>query len=99
MENFSKDEIIDLLKDDSQNDQLFSLADKIRKEYTGDKVHLRKSGVYFDDYIQNIRPITPKEDCEHLLTDLEKICGERVKKLNPETMYYYNVALLKILNH
>ena len=41
MENFSKDEIIDLLKDDSQNDQLFSLADKIRKEYTGDKVHLR----------------------------------------------------------
>lgn len=58
----------------------------------GDKVHLRKSGVYFDDYIQNIRPITPKEDCEHLLTDLEKICGERVKKLNPETMYYYNLA-------
>lgn len=58
----------------------------------GDKVHLRKSGVYFDDFIQNIRPITPKEDCEHLLTDLEKICGERVKKLNPETMYYYNLA-------
>ncbi len=41
LENFSKKEIIDLLKDDSQNDWLFSLADKVRKEYTGDEVHLR----------------------------------------------------------
>ena len=39
--NFSKNEIIDLLKDDSQNDWLFSLADKTRKEYVGDEVHLR----------------------------------------------------------
>ena len=41
MENFSKKEIIDILKDDSQNDWLFSLADKTRKEYVGDEVHLR----------------------------------------------------------
>lgn len=41
MEDFSKKEIIDLLKDDSQNEWLFSLADKIRKEYVGDEVHLR----------------------------------------------------------
>ena len=34
-----------------------------------------------------------------IYADLEKICNERVKKLNPETMYYYNVALLKNLNH
>lgn len=38
---FSKKEIIEILKDDSQNDWLFSLADKTRKEYVGDKVHLR----------------------------------------------------------
>ena len=41
MKNFSKKEIIDILKDDSQNDWLFSLADKIRKEYVGDEIHLR----------------------------------------------------------
>lgn len=41
MENFSKQEIIDILSDDNRNDWLFSLADKIRKEYVGDEVHLR----------------------------------------------------------
>lgn len=41
MENFSKNEIIDILKDNSQNEWLFSLADKIRKENVGDEVHLR----------------------------------------------------------
>lgn len=41
MENFSRNEIIDILKDDSQNDWLFSLADKTRHEYVGDAVHLR----------------------------------------------------------
>lgn len=34
-------DIVDILKDDSQNEQLFSLADKIRKEFVGDEVHLR----------------------------------------------------------
>ena len=38
---FSKSEIINLLKDESQNDWLFSYADKIRQKYVGDKVHLR----------------------------------------------------------
>ena len=38
---FTKEEIVDILKDDSQNDRLFSLADKKRKECVGDEVHLR----------------------------------------------------------
>ena len=41
MEDFSKQEIIEILKDDSKNDWLFSYADKIRKDYVGDEVHLR----------------------------------------------------------
>jgi biotin synthase len=41
MENLSKKEIIEILKDDSQNSWLFSYADKIRKENVGDEVHLR----------------------------------------------------------
>ena len=41
MENLSRNEIINILKDDSQNDWLFSLADKTRHEYVGDAVHLR----------------------------------------------------------
>ena len=41
MDFLSKKEIINILKDDSQNDWLFSYADKTRKEYVGDKVHLR----------------------------------------------------------
>lgn len=38
---FSRNEIIDILKDDSQNEWLFNLADKTRKDYVGDDVHLR----------------------------------------------------------
>lgn len=41
MDDFSKNEVIEILKDNSQNDWLFSLADKIRKENVGDEVHLR----------------------------------------------------------
>ncbi len=41
MEEFTREKIIEILKDDSQNDWLFSLADKVRKEYVGDEVHLR----------------------------------------------------------
>lgn len=41
MDDFSKNEVIEFLKDNSQNDWLFSLADKIRKENVGDEVHLR----------------------------------------------------------
>ena len=41
MNEFSRNDIIEILKDDSNNDWLFSLADKTRKEYVGDEVHLR----------------------------------------------------------
>ena len=41
MNEFSKNDIIEILKDDSKNDWLFSIADKTRKEYVGDEVHLR----------------------------------------------------------
>ena len=37
----SKQDIIDILKDDSINEQLFSYADNVRKKYVGDAVHLR----------------------------------------------------------
>lgn len=41
MDKFSKKEIIDILKDESQNEWLFSLADNVRKNYVGDEIHLR----------------------------------------------------------
>ena len=41
MEIDTKQDIIDILKDDSINEQLFSYADNVRKKYTGDDVHLR----------------------------------------------------------
>ena len=41
MTDFTKKEIVDILKDDTQNDWLFSFADKVRKENVGDEVHLR----------------------------------------------------------
>ncbi len=41
MVDFSKQEIIDILQDNSKNEWLFSLADKVRKENVGEDVHLR----------------------------------------------------------
>lgn len=41
MNEFSRNDIIEILKDDSNNDWLFSLADQTREEYVGDEVHLR----------------------------------------------------------
>lgn len=41
MAEFTQKEIVDILKDDSQNEWLFSLADKVRRENVGDEVHLR----------------------------------------------------------
>lgn len=38
---FTREEIIEILKDDTKNEWLFSLADKVRKENVGDAVHLR----------------------------------------------------------
>lgn len=40
-EVFTREEIIEILKDDTKNEWLFSLADKVRKENVGDSVHLR----------------------------------------------------------
>lgn len=39
--NLSKEELVILLKDNSINEELFSAADRVRKEYVGDEVHLR----------------------------------------------------------
>lgn len=39
--NLSKNEIIDLLNDEENQDLLFKQADEIRKQYVGDDVHLR----------------------------------------------------------
>lgn len=39
--NFSKQEIIEILRDDSKNEWLFSFADRVRRENVGDEVHLR----------------------------------------------------------
>lgn len=38
---FSKKELIEILKDDTQNDWLFKEADRVRKVNVGDEVHLR----------------------------------------------------------
>ena len=41
MNNYSKRELTDILKDESINEELFSYADKIREDYVGNEVHLR----------------------------------------------------------
>lgn len=38
---FTRKEILEILKDNTKNEWLFSLADKVRKENVGDSVHLR----------------------------------------------------------
>ena len=38
---YSKSELIEILKDDKNNEQLFKQADNVRKEHVGDEVHLR----------------------------------------------------------
>ncbi|MBR1907502.1 [bacterium] len=41
MNNLTKSEIINILKDNTQDEQLFKTADEIRKKNVGNKVHLR----------------------------------------------------------
>ena len=41
MSEFSRNEIIEILKDNSQDELIFSMADEIRKNFVGDEVHLR----------------------------------------------------------
>lgn len=38
---FSKNEIIDILQDETKNEWLFKLADEYRHKYVGDEIHLR----------------------------------------------------------
>jgi biotin synthase len=38
---FDREELISILRDDSRNEWLFSLADKIREKHVGNEVHLR----------------------------------------------------------
>ena len=39
--NLTKSEILEVLKDDNCNEELFKAADRVRKKYVGDEVHLR----------------------------------------------------------
>ncbi|WP_097027951.1 [FeFe] hydrogenase H-cluster radical SAM maturase HydE [Clostridium peptidivorans] len=39
--DLSKEELVILLKDDSIDEELFNAADRVRKKYVGDQVHLR----------------------------------------------------------
>ena len=41
LNNLTKKEIVDLLKDDSQTQWIFDTADGVRKQYVGDNIHLR----------------------------------------------------------
>lgn len=41
MTEFTRKDIIEILKDDTKNDWLFSYADEVRKKYVGDEIHLR----------------------------------------------------------
>lgn len=39
--NLSKEELVEILKNSQYNDELFKAADRVRKSYVGDEVHLR----------------------------------------------------------
>lgn len=39
--DYTKNDLIQILSDNSQNEWLFQTADKIRKDYVGDEIHLR----------------------------------------------------------
>ena len=49
---FSKSELIELLKDNSCNDEIFALADKTRKDFVGDDIHLRAL-IEFSNFCKN----------------------------------------------
>ena len=77
--NFSKQEIIDILKDDSKNEWLFSLADKVRRENVGDEVHLRGL-VEFSNIC--------KRTCKYCGLRCENKNIERYR-IKPEDIVYY----------
>lgn len=77
--NFFKQEIIDILKDDSKNEWLFSLADKVRRENVGDEVHLRGL-VEFSNIC--------KRTCKYCGLRCENKNIERYR-IKPEDIVYY----------
>mgnify|MGYP006917399134 CR=1 FL=1 len=58
----------------------------------GEKVTLRKSGIYFEDNLSKLREITSFEDAKELLINLESICNNKVETLSDDTTYYYKLA-------
>ena len=52
MQISSKKDIIEILKDDNINEELFSYADSVRKKYVGDEIHLRGL-IEFSNYCKN----------------------------------------------
>ena len=52
MQISSKKDIIEIFKDDSINEELFSYADSVRKKYVGDEIHLRGL-IEFSNYCKN----------------------------------------------
>ena len=52
MQISSKKDIIEILKDDSINEELFSYADSVRKKYVGGEIHLRGL-IEFSNYCKN----------------------------------------------
>ncbi len=77
--NFSKSELIDILNDDTRNDWLFSLADKTRKEFVGDEVHLRGL-IEFSNIC--------KSQCKYCGLRSENKNIERYR-ISPEDIIYY----------
>lgn len=49
---YTKSDIVELLKNNDRNDELFALADKTRKENVGDEVHLRGL-IEFSNFCKN----------------------------------------------
>lgn len=41
LHNLSKNELVEILQNDSYNEELFKAADKVRRQYVGDAIHLR----------------------------------------------------------
>ncbi len=84
MNDFTKNEIIGILKDDSQNDWLFPLADKIRKENKGDEVHLRGL-IEFSNIC--------KSQCKYCGLRCENKAIERYRIKPEDIIFYANKAV------
>lgn len=107
---FNKEQITDILKDDSQNEWLFSLADKVRKEYVGDEVHLRGL-IEFSNICKcqceycGLRSLNKNIDRYRLLPDDIVACAERARDLGYKTVvlqsgedsYYTKDVLCEII--